>query len=100
MTELNSGCFGVACAGGFFSLSLARQNNFGDPSHALVKRLWDVGMERSKAGTEVTHECREAAGAIHPGVERISTFYGLFCFQREIFHAENEDPHPCELVVI
>lgn len=45
MTELNSGCFGVSCcAGGVFPVSLDRQKNFGDPSHALVKRL-DVGME-------------------------------------------------------
>lgn len=40
------------------------------------------------------------AEGTHPGVERISMFYSLFFFQREIFHTENKDAHPCDLFVI
>lgn len=58
------------------------------------------GRIRNGYGRDPWTQLPVGTEAARPSVERISIFYGLFFFQRDVSYSENNDAHPCDLFVI
>lgn len=109
VVDLNAGCSGMSLVlVGVFHCLWLHCNEAKQPWRSFPCPGEEVGCGDGEGGdvkqvAVVIHGHQTAtmgAEGTHPGVERISILYGLFFFQRALFHTENKDAHPCDLFVI